>query len=74
MAEVRPFDILNKSLNKNVLVRMKGNLEVRGQLSSFDVHMNLVLENAEELENGEVKRKVGSVLLRGDTVVFISPV
>jgi small nuclear ribonucleoprotein len=74
LAEKRPFDILNNALNNNVLVRLKGDVEVRGTLSSFDVHMNLVIENGEELKNGELKRKLGTVLLRGDTVVFVSPV
>ncbi len=73
LAEKRPFDILNNSLNNPVLIRLKGNIEVRGTLSSFDIHMNLVLENAEELADGEVKRKIGTVLLRGDTVVYVSP-
>ena len=73
MAEKRPFDILNNALEKNVLVRLKGDVEIRGTLSSFDVHMNLVIENGEELRDGEVKRKLGTVLLRGDTVVFVSP-
>ena len=73
MAEKRPFDVLNNALNKNILAKLKGNVEVRGILASFDVHMNIVLENAEEHENGELKRKLGTVLLRGDTVVFISP-
>ena len=73
MAEKRPFDILNNALNNNVLIKLKGEVEVRGTLSSFDIHMNIVLENAEELKNGEMKRKLGTVLLRGDTVVFISP-
>jgi small nuclear ribonucleoprotein len=35
--------------------------------------MNLVLEDAEEIQNGEVVRKLGSVIIRGDTVVFVSP-
>lgn len=73
MTEKRPFDVLNNALNKNVLVQLKGNREIRGTLASFDVHMNIVIENGEELENGEVKRKLGTLLLRGDTVVFISP-
>ncbi|MFH1443255.1 MAG: LSM domain-containing protein [Candidatus Micrarchaeota archaeon] len=72
--EKRPFDVLNNALNQNVLVKLKGELEVRGVLSSFDVHMNLVIENGEELRNGEMKRKLDTVLLRGDTVVYISPV
>ena len=73
MAEKRPFDILNNALNNNVLVKLKGDVEVRGTLASFDVHMNLVIENGEELKMGEVKRKLGTVLLRGDSVVYISP-
>ncbi len=73
MAEKRPFDVLNGALNKNVLVKLKGDVEVRGVLMSFDVHMNLVLDDSEELKSGELKRKLGTVLLRGDTVVFVSP-
>jgi small nuclear ribonucleoprotein len=73
MVEKRPFDVLNNALNHNVLVKLKGDVEVRGVLASFDVHMNIVIENGEELKNGEVKRKLNTVLLRGDTVVFISP-
>jgi len=73
MTEKRPFDVLNSSLNNNVLIRLKGGLELRGTMVSYDVHMNLVLENCEHLEDGEVKRKIGTVLLRGDSVVFISP-
>jgi len=73
LAEKRPFDVLNNALNTNVLVKLKGEVEVRGKLSSFDVHMNLVIEDGEELRNGETTRKLGTVLLRGDTVVFVSP-
>ncbi|MCK4714837.1 MAG: small nuclear ribonucleoprotein [Candidatus Aenigmarchaeota archaeon] len=73
MAEKRPFDILNASLDNSVLIRLKGGLEVRGKMASYDVHMNLVLEGAEQLENGEVKRKIGTLLLRGDNIVFIAP-
>jgi len=73
MAEKRPFDVLNNALNNSVLIRLKGGMELRGTMASYDVHMNLVLENTDQLENGELKRKLGTVLLRGDSVVFISP-
>lgn len=73
MTEKRPFDILNSGLNSSVLVRIKGGIEIRGTMASYDVHMNIVLENAEELDNGQVKRKIGTMLLRGDSIVFISP-
>ncbi len=73
MEAKRPFDILNNSLNKDVIIRLKGNVEIRGRMISYDIHMNLVLENTEIIVNGEVERKLGTMLLRGDSVIFISP-
>ncbi len=69
----RPLDVLNKALQTPVLVRLKGGREFRGILNGYDIHMNLVLQNAEEIQKGEVVRKLGSVVIRGDTVVFVSP-
>jgi small nuclear ribonucleoprotein len=69
----RPLDVLNKSLQTPVIVRIKGGREFRGILNGYDIHMNLVLQNAEEIQSGEVIRKLGSVVIRGDTVVFVSP-
>lgn len=73
MPEKRPFDILNNSLNNTVIVGMKGGYEFRGLMVAYDVHMNIVLEKAEQMENGEVKRGIGTILLRGDSVTYISP-
>jgi len=36
--------------------------------------MNLVMENAEELNDGELKAKLGTILLRGGNIIFVSPV
>jgi small nuclear ribonucleoprotein len=69
----RPLDVLNKSLQTPVIVRLKGGREFRGILDGYDIHMNLVLINAEEISGGEIIRKLGSVVVRGDTVVFVSP-
>ncbi len=73
MPEKRPFDILNNALNNTVIVGMKGGYEFRGVMVAYDVHMNIVLEKAEQIENGEVKRGIGTILLRGDSVTYISP-
>ena len=69
----RPFDLLNESIGKEVLVVLKYELQMRGTLKAFDVHMNVVLEDASEVKDGEIKTKYGKILLRGDNVVFISP-
>lgn len=69
----KPFDLLSDSIGKNVLVELKGNVSVTGNLKAFDVHMNMVLENAQSMKDGEVKNKYGKILLRGDTVLLVSP-
>ncbi len=73
MESARPFDALNQARNKRVIVEMKNSRQYIGTLKAFDPHINLVLENAEERENGEVKRKLGVVFIRGDTITIISP-
>ncbi|MEM2878746.1 MAG: LSM domain-containing protein [Candidatus Hadarchaeales archaeon] len=69
----RPLDVLNRALGSSVLVGLKGGRELRGKLSGFDVHVNLVLEEAEEIQGGEAVKRYGVMVIRGDSVVYISP-
>jgi len=69
----RPLDLLNNSKGKEILVSLKGDKQFVGTLLAFDIHINLVLDNIKEMENGEVKRSLGLTFLRGDTIIFISP-
>lgn len=69
----RPLDALNRARDNRVIVELKNGTQFVGSLKAFDIHINVVLENAEEMENGEVKRKLGVVFLRGDTIILISP-
>jgi len=74
MVEVsRPLDALNKARDKRVIVELKNNRQFVGKLKSFDIHVNVVLEDAEEHVDGDVKRKLGVVFIRGDTITVISP-
>ena len=72
MMQSRPLDALNKARNKKVVVELKGGRQYAGVLNAFDIHINVVLDQADELENGQVKRKLGTVFLRGDNII-ISP-
>ncbi|MBI2647633.1 small nuclear ribonucleoprotein [Candidatus Woesearchaeota archaeon] len=72
MEQPRPLDALNKVRDKRVIVELKNNKQYTGKLKSFDIHINVVLEDAEERLNGEVTRKLGNVFIRGDTITVIS--
>ncbi len=71
----RPLDLLNASKGKEVLVSLKGDKQFVGTLVAFDIHVNVVLDNAKEMnsETGDVKKSIGLTFLRGDTIIFISP-
>ena len=72
MEPARPLDALNKARDKRILVELKNNKQYIGKLKSFDIHINIVLEDVEERFNGEVTRKLGNVFIRGDTITVIS--
>ena len=73
MESDRPLDALNQSRGKKVLVELKNGKQYTGTLKAFDIHINTVLEDAQEMIDNEVKRKIGKVFLRGDTIILISP-
>jgi small nuclear ribonucleoprotein len=75
MQAERPFDLLNKAIGQRVLIRLKNGDGIRGKVSSFDAHMNMVLDDAEELgDDGGSKTKLGTILLRGGNILYVSPV
>ncbi len=63
---------LQNNLNKVILVKLRNGAEVRGVLVGFDQHLNLLLANAEEI-NPKGSAKSSLMIIRGDTVLFISP-
>jgi small nuclear ribonucleoprotein len=69
---VNPQNLLEKSINKQVSVILKDGRTMEGMLSGFDEYLNMVLEGTEE-QNKETRRRLGTVVLRGNNVVSISP-
>ncbi len=80
----RPLDVLEASLGDRVRVRLKGGETYVGELSGYDQHMNLVLEDVAvepsapgpETAVAEPDRETpveDTTIIRGDNVVSITP-
>jgi small nuclear ribonucleoprotein len=65
--------ILEASLEKIVLVRLRGGKKLRGKLKGFDQHLNLVLGETDDTTDVENVKKLGDIIVRGDNVIIISP-
>ena len=65
--------VLDESINQVVLIKLKGNKTIRGNLLGFDQHMNLLLDSSEEIPTEGESKSLGSIVVRGDNVVMISP-
>ncbi len=70
---MKPLDLLQQNLHRRVLVEMKGGRSYRGVLDAYDQHLNLVLSAAEEVVADAVTPHPGLTLVRGDSVIYISP-
>ena len=73
--------VLQESIGKNVLVKLKGRRSVRGKIKGFDKQMNIVITEAIEMieqpsnnNNPEKAQEsqVGDALIRGDNVITIA--
>jgi len=69
--EKMPIKALEAALNDVISIKLKDQRVFRGQLTRCDMYMNLTLSNAEELENDQIKAKYGSVLIRGNNILWI---
>ncbi|MFQ5762341.1 MAG: LSM domain-containing protein [Candidatus Bathyarchaeia archaeon] len=73
MPEDMATRILEESVGRVVLVKLKGVKSIRGKLQGFDQHMNLVLQEAEDVSSADKTSNLGTIIVRGDNVVVISP-
>jgi small nuclear ribonucleoprotein len=78
--------LLQESVGKIVLVKLKGRRSVKGKIKGFDKQMNIVITEATEVieqqsnnddnsEKGEEQAQetqVGDALIRGDNVITIA--
>jgi small nuclear ribonucleoprotein len=60
--------VLDESLGKVVLIKLKGGKVIRGNLHGFDQH-----EDSVEILEEDKSNELGTIVVRGDNVVIISP-
>ena len=65
--------VLDESINQIVLIKLKGGKTIRGNLLGFDQHMNLLIDSSEEVSAEGNSKSLGTIVVRGDNVVMISP-
>lgn len=68
----RPIDVLNNAKGKRVLIKLKNGMEISGLLQAMDLHLNMWIENSDQTMN-EKTTKLGTVLVRGDNILYVSP-
>ncbi|KAF2865502.1 hypothetical protein BDV95DRAFT_586529 [Massariosphaeria phaeospora] len=83
-----PLDLVRLCLDEVVIIKLRGDRELKGRLHAYDSHCNLVLGEVEETiyiadEEDEdedvaptvrtVKKQSEMLFVRGDSVVLIAP-
>ena len=65
-------NILQGSVNKDILLKLKGKRTIKGKLKSFDQYMNLTLENATEVLEEDRVQQMGEIFIKGENIIIIA--
>ena len=67
----KPLNVLTKQLNNHIAIVLKNGVEYRGTMVKCDSHMNILLQGAIERVNERMNANYGSILVRGNNILFI---
>ena len=63
--------ILDGCVNKPILIKLKNQTILQGNLQAFDQHMNLILTKVQDITEDKVKN-LEKIILRGDNILIVS--
>jgi small nuclear ribonucleoprotein G len=61
---------LRKFMDLRVDLRLNANRHIAGVLKGYDQFLNIVLDNAIEIKSKDEKRELGTIVIRGNSVVM----
>ena len=73
MTTKRPLEILQRSIESEIIIRLKDNTEYIGILVETDSYMNMILADAKEIHDGEMVARFGEIFIRGNNILYIKP-
>lgn len=74
ISEILPLEVIDKTVGQEVSILLKDYREFFGKLVGFDDYVNVVLEDAVEyLNDKEIKRFEGKMLLTGNNIAMLIP-
>jgi len=68
-----PLKILQSAINSTIQIRLKDNTDYIGKLKEVDSYMNMIIEDAKELINGNMIAKYSEIFIRGNNILFVKP-
>lgn len=63
--------ILDECINKVIVIKLRNNKIIQGNLQAFDQQMNLILTNSKDITEDDVK-SLDQIILRGDNILIVS--
>jgi U6 snRNA-associated Sm-like protein LSm5 len=73
---ILPSELIDRCVGSKIWVIMKNDKELVGTLRGFDVYVNMVLEEVEELEvtpEGTQTTRLDQILLNGNNIAVLVP-
>jgi small nuclear ribonucleoprotein len=64
--------LLQNNVGKDVFIRLKNNIAVKGKLKNFDQHLNLSLKDG-FVKSKEETESFQEMLLRGSDILIVAP-
>jgi small nuclear ribonucleoprotein len=68
----KPLNVLVKQLDSHITITLKNGVTYKGTMTKCDGHMNMILEGATECIGDRLIANYGSVLVRGNNILYIA--